>query len=579
MRLHPLARRWIALLSVLAVAVPSAGLIALTTIKPAAASISTYSSATISGPRHIVAGPDGALWFANSANNSIGRITTSGTVTNFTDATIAGPEGITRGADGALWFTNITNNSIGRITTSGTVTNFTDATIAGPVGITHGPDGALWFTNPGSNSIGRITTVGLVTNFTDASISSPADITPGPDGALWFTNSLNDSIGRITTAGSVTNFTDATIDQPVDIVAASDGALWFTNFNNSSIGRITTGGSVTNFTDPSISAPNGIARGPDGALWFTNIGTPSSIGRITTSGSVTTFTDPSITLPVRIASGPDNAVWFTDVGLGIVGRLGLPKATDSCSATQTCIGAVGVVASASSPSESVVVTGMPDGAHGTVKLTFATGTMTCPTVPAGKRPVATLTDTGYSKNTKLRLTVTLRHTTGTGAAQVCLRKKTPFKSQSPATSKPGGGTGLLLTCTATNNVAPCVLSSKAVGTSIVVTFVVRGGDPDFSIQWPKGNRQSWLSQFGQGTVGKHYAAQLRVKGGVAPYRWKITSGKLPKGVALNASTGAIAGTPGAKGKFSIVVQATDAEKPAKKTKAETVPIVINAKSR
>jgi virginiamycin B lyase len=34
----------------------------------------------------ITAGPDGALWFANSANNSIGRITTKGKVTNFTGA-------------------------------------------------------------------------------------------------------------------------------------------------------------------------------------------------------------------------------------------------------------------------------------------------------------------------------------------------------------------------------------------------------------------------------------------------------------------------------------------------------------
>ena len=71
------------------------------------------------GPYGITSGPDGALWFTNSGNNSIGRITTGGTVTNYTGTGISGPEGITSGPDGALWFTNSGNNSIGRITTGG----------------------------------------------------------------------------------------------------------------------------------------------------------------------------------------------------------------------------------------------------------------------------------------------------------------------------------------------------------------------------------------------------------------------------------------------------------------------------
>ena len=57
------------------------------------------------------------------------------------------PVGIAAGPDGALWFTNYGNNSIGRITTTGAVTNYTGTGISLPFGITAGPDGALWFTN------------------------------------------------------------------------------------------------------------------------------------------------------------------------------------------------------------------------------------------------------------------------------------------------------------------------------------------------------------------------------------------------------------------------------------------------
>jgi len=46
-----------------------------------------------------------------------------------------------------------------------------------------------------------------------------------------------------------------------------------------------------------------------------------------------------------------------------------------------------------------------------------------------------------------------------------------------------------------------------------------------------------------GQVGIAYNAALSATGGTAPYRWSFTSGTLPTGLSLNASTGAITGTP------------------------------------
>ena len=174
--------------------------------------------------------------------------------------------GIAVGPDGALWFTNSGNNSIGRITTGGIVTNYTGTSISEPNGITAGPDGALWFTNAGNNSIGRITTGGTVTNYTGTGISEPDGITAGPDGALWFTNA-GQQLHRAHHHGRDChqlhrNRHRATRD---GIAAGPDGALWFTNYGNDSIGRITTSGVVTNYTGTSISQPEGIAAGPDGA--------------------------------------------------------------------------------------------------------------------------------------------------------------------------------------------------------------------------------------------------------------------------------------------------------------------------
>ncbi len=292
-----------------------------------AGTLTTFTGTGISSPCGITTGPDGALWFLNTGSNttdaSIGRITTAGAVTNYTDPTIASfsqeyPGSITTGPDGALWFTNSRNDSIGRITTGGTVSNFTGTGINGPRAITSGPDGALWFTN--NASIGRITTAGAVTTFTKTGVTDPIGITAGPDGALWFTNGANatGSIGRITTAGVIALHTNAAIQGPTGITAGPDGALWFTNISSNTIGRITTSGTVSHFDDNLINGPVGIAPGPDGALWVT---TYDSVWRVSTAGSLIRYRAPGSQEPLAITAGPDGAVWFTNFGNDSIGRI------------------------------------------------------------------------------------------------------------------------------------------------------------------------------------------------------------------------------------------------------------------
>lgn len=61
-----------------------------------------------------------------------------------------------------------------------------------------------------------------------------------------------------------------------------------------------------------------------------------------------------------------------------------------------------------------------------------------------------------------------------------------------------------------------------------------------------------------GTLGSAYSASITTaSGGTAPYAYAVTAGALPGGLSLNASTGAITGTPSALGTFNFSVTATD----------------------
>jgi hypothetical protein len=58
-------------------------------------------------------------------------------------------------------------------------------------------------------------------------------------------------------------------------------------------------------------------------------------------------------------------------------------------------------------------------------------------------------------------------------------------------------------------------------------------------------------------LGTPYAARLVATGGTAPYRWRVTSGPLPRGLHLLAN-GRLTGTPRRLGRFALTFRATDA---------------------
>src|SRR5262249_59201640 len=60
-----------------------------------------------------------------------------------------------------------------------------------------------------------------------------------------------------------------------------------------------------------------------------------------------------------------------------------------------------------------------------------------------------------------------------------------------------------------------------------------------------------------GSIGVPFQQQLSATGGVPPYMWSIVDGNLAPGLALDATSGLITGTPSAAGNFSFTVRVTD----------------------
>jgi len=78
-----------------------------------------------------------------------------------------------------------------------------------------------------------------------------------------------------------------------------------------------------------------------------------------------------------------------------------------------------------------------------------------------------------------------------------------------------------------------------------------------------------------GTVGTLYSQTLQASGGTSPYLWSITSGSLPAGLSLNASTGVLSGTPTTQGTSNFTVQVQDS---LIDTDTQSLSITINPES-
>ncbi|RDL48592.1 hypothetical protein BLJAPNOD_04869 [Ensifer sp. M14] len=100
------------------------------------------------------------------------------------------------------------------------------------------------------------------------------------------------------------------------------------------------------------------------------------------------------------------------------------------------------------------------------------------------------------------------------------------------------------------------VATNTTGTSPAATVAITVTAPTLTFSPPAGALAS-------GTAGAAYSgATVTASAGTAPYRYAVTSGQLPAGLALDSATGAIAGIPTRAGNHDFTVTATDANNAA-----------------
>ena len=138
--------------------------------------------------------------------------------------------------------------------------------------------------------------------------------------------------------------------------------------------------------------------------------------------------------------------------------------------------------------------------------------------------------------------------------------------------------GTLTTSVVDSNTLAATVGGQILSTPGVAQLKVQNGQGEESAAMPvnvtaSGSTSPQLtissSTLSSGLVGTAYTATLQATGGTPAYTWSISSGSLPSGLSLAATTGVISGTPTTGSTFSFTITVTDNSSPSQSQSAET----------
>ncbi|MDR6520948.1 NHL repeat-containing protein [Variovorax atrisoli] len=252
------------------------------------------------GPYGLAFGPDGAMFVADSGNNTIRAITPEGVVSTLagdssllngghddgtgTAASFKNPRGVVVDSNGTIYVADYENNMIRKVTPQGVVSVFAGSTVGGnldgtgasalfqsPWGIVVDAGGNLFVADQGNHLIRKITPAGVVSTFagtgtpgfvnangTGAQFHYPTGLAIDAAGNLYVGDQNNNVVRMITPAGDVSTFagsgtpasvdgtgTAASFNLPIGVATDEGGNVYVTELLSNSVRKISTAGRVT----------------------------------------------------------------------------------------------------------------------------------------------------------------------------------------------------------------------------------------------------------------------------------------------------------------------------------------------
>jgi trimeric autotransporter adhesin len=285
----------------------------------------------------------GNLYIADAGNNVIRKVSASGTITTVagnnaegysgdngaaTNATLYSPAGVAVDSAGNLYIADTNNNRIRKVDTSGTITTIagngtagytgdngpaTSATLNKPAAVVVASTGNLYIADTGNDVVRMIAAAGTISTIvgsggagysgdggpaTSAKLNSPYGVNLDSAGDIYVADSMNNVVRMVNTAGIISTITgndtngysgdggaatSAALSNPQGVALDSQGNFYISDRNNNRVREVNTPTGGVLFPTTAVGSTSAAVTIPlvinTGGTTITGIGAPVSQGR------------------------------------------------------------------------------------------------------------------------------------------------------------------------------------------------------------------------------------------------------------------------------------------------------------
>jgi hypothetical protein len=285
------------------------------------------TNASLQDPFGVAVDGAGNIFFADTGNNRVRKIDSTGAITTVAgnghvgssgdggpaaNAALNQPQGVAVDVFGNLFITDLGNNRVRRVSPDGVITTVagngansfsgdggqaTNASLSFPYGVGADSFGNLFISDLGNNRIRKVSASGIITTVagngsagfsgdaglaTNAALNEPFGVAVDDFGNIFIADTGNNRVRKVDTNGIISSFGSG-IQQPYDLGADGFGNIVVSDLRNNSVHKVDTNGVVTTVagdgsagysgdggpaTGASLNQPYGVAVDPAGNLFI-----------------------------------------------------------------------------------------------------------------------------------------------------------------------------------------------------------------------------------------------------------------------------------------------------------------------
>ncbi len=252
--------------------------------------------ASLNSPQGVALDAAGNLYIADAANNRIRKVDSNGVITTVaggglgsdgaaaTNASLNTPLGVAFGARGSLYMAESQNNRVRKVDTSGVITTVagggsggdggaaTNASLFSPRALTFDATGSLYIADTANNLVRKVDTNGIITTIagggsgmdggaaTNASFNYPSGVAFDSIGNLYIADRNNNRVCKVDTNGVITTVagtgvygysgngsvaTSAQLADPIGVTVDAVGNLYIGDSSNCRVRKVDPDGFIT----------------------------------------------------------------------------------------------------------------------------------------------------------------------------------------------------------------------------------------------------------------------------------------------------------------------------------------------